>query len=69
VMLFAGSNGYLNIGYDGSIGTSLAGNFLVRSRELFASKGLAARSWMHQTASRWTAISACPPSTRQRFRL
>jgi hypothetical protein len=41
VMLFAGSNGYLNIGYDGSIGTSLAGNFLVRSRELFASKGLA----------------------------
>lgn len=41
VMLFAGGNGYLNIGYDGSIGTNLAGNFLVRSRELFASKGLA----------------------------
>lgn len=41
VMLFAGGNGDLNIGDDGSIGTSLAGNFLVRSRELFASKGLA----------------------------
>jgi hypothetical protein len=41
VMLFAGGDGYLNIGYDGSIGTFLAGNFLVRSRELFASKGLA----------------------------
>jgi hypothetical protein len=41
VMLFAGGNGALKIAANGSIGTDLAQNFLVRSRLLFARSGLA----------------------------
>jgi hypothetical protein len=40
VMLFAGGNGLLNLQPDGSIGTKLAGNFLVRSRDKFVQKNL-----------------------------
>lgn len=39
VMLFAGGNGVLGIQHDGTI-TTLSGNFLVRSRQLFAQAGL-----------------------------
>jgi acetyl esterase/lipase len=38
VILFAGGNGGLQIGEDGNFG-SLRGNFLVRSRQLFADQG------------------------------
>jgi pimeloyl-ACP methyl ester carboxylesterase len=40
VILFAGGNGLLNLQADGSIGTNLSGNFLVRSRQLFVKRGL-----------------------------
>ncbi len=40
VILFAGGDGLLNLQPDGSIGTSLSGNFLVRSRFKFAQKNL-----------------------------
>jgi hypothetical protein len=40
VMLFAGRDGLLSLAYDGTIGTNLSGNFLVRSRLLFVDKGL-----------------------------
>jgi pimeloyl-ACP methyl ester carboxylesterase len=40
VILFAGGNGGTRIGADGSIG-ALRGNFLVRSRDRFAERGLA----------------------------
>lgn len=40
VILFAGGNGLLNIDGNGSIHTGLRGNFLVRSRENFAKRGL-----------------------------
>ena len=40
VMLFAGGNGLLNLSAKGTIGTTLAGNFLVRSRQKFAENGL-----------------------------
>lgn len=39
VILFAGGNGLIQIGLDGSLGRG--GNFLVRSRERFAREGLA----------------------------
>jgi hypothetical protein len=41
VILFAGGNGILNLQPSGAIGTELALNFLIRSRERFASLGLA----------------------------
>ncbi len=41
VMLFSGGNGFLDLTQEGTIGTDLAGNFLVRSRFEFAGKGLA----------------------------
>jgi hypothetical protein len=40
VMLFAGGNGLLNLQPNGSIGTNLAGNFLVRSRDRFVQRNL-----------------------------
>jgi hypothetical protein len=40
VMLFAGGNGLLNLQPNGSIGTNLSGNFLVRSRDRFVQRGL-----------------------------
>lgn len=40
VILFAGGNGLLSLQPDGSIGTDLSGNFLVRSRVKFAQKNL-----------------------------
>ena len=40
VMLFAGGNGLLNLQPNGSIGTNLSGNFLVRSRDKFVQKDL-----------------------------
>jgi len=40
VMLFAGGNGLLNLQPNGSIGTNLSGNFLVRSRDRFVQQGL-----------------------------
>jgi hypothetical protein len=40
VILFAGGNGLLNLQPNGSIGTNLSGNFLVRSRQLFVKHGL-----------------------------
>lgn len=41
VMLFPGADGLLDLSSEGTIGTLLSGNFLVRSRFEFASKGLA----------------------------
>lgn len=41
VILFAGGNGVLALQPSGKIGTDLALNFLIRSRELFAREGLA----------------------------
>ncbi len=41
VILFAGGKGLVNITYDGNIGDDLKNNFLVRSRLLFAQKGVA----------------------------
>jgi hypothetical protein len=41
VILFAGGNGILNLSPAGAIGTDLALNFLIRSRQLFAREGLA----------------------------
>ena len=35
VILFAGGNGLLSLQPNGTIGTNLSGNFLVRSRDLF----------------------------------
>ena len=40
VILFAGGDGLLNLQADGSIGTNLSGNFLVRSRDRFARRNL-----------------------------
>ena len=40
VMLFAGGNGLLNLQSNGTIGTNLSGNFLVRSRDRFVQQGL-----------------------------
>ena len=40
VILFAGGNGRLKLQADGTIGTGLGENFLVRSRSIFAQKGL-----------------------------
>jgi hypothetical protein len=40
VILFAGGNGRLSLQGDGTIGTGLSENFLVRSRSNFAQKGL-----------------------------
>jgi hypothetical protein len=40
VMLFAGGNGLLNLQPNGTIGTNLSGNFLVRSRDRFVQQGL-----------------------------
>jgi len=40
IILFAGGNGLLNLQSDGSIGTNLSGNFLVRSRDRFVNRGL-----------------------------
>jgi len=40
VILFAGGNGLLDLQPDGSIGTNLSGNFLVRSRDRFVKRGL-----------------------------
>src|SRR5262245_65485090 len=40
VILFAGGNGLLDLQPDGSIGTNLSGNFLVRSRDRFVTRGL-----------------------------
>ncbi len=40
VMLFAGGNGLLDLQPNGSIGTNLSGNFLVRSRDRFVEQGL-----------------------------
>ena len=40
VILFAGGNGLLNLQPDGSIGTNLSGNFLVRSRDRFVKRNL-----------------------------
>ena len=39
VILFAGGDGFLNLGLNGTIGTNLAQNFLVRSRFRFANQG------------------------------
>src|SRR5262245_51894782 len=41
VILFAGGNGELALQPSGKIGTDLALNFLISSRELFAQEGLA----------------------------
>jgi hypothetical protein len=40
VILFAGGNGLLDLQPNGAIGTNLAGNFLVRSRDRFVQHGL-----------------------------
>jgi hypothetical protein len=40
VILFAGGNGLLNLQPNGSIGTNLSGNFLVRSRDRFVKRNL-----------------------------
>ena len=40
VILFAGGNGLLDLQANGSIGTNLSGNFLVRSRERFVQRDL-----------------------------
>ena len=40
VILFAGGNGLLNLQPNGSIGTNLSGNFLVRSRDRFVLRNL-----------------------------
>lgn len=40
VILFAGGNSLLNLQPDGSIGTNLSGNFLVRSRDRFVQRNL-----------------------------
>lgn len=40
VMLFAGGNGLLDLQPNGTIGTNLSGNFLIRSRDRFVQQGL-----------------------------
>jgi hypothetical protein len=40
VILYAGGNGLLSLQPNGSIGTTLSGNFLVRSRDLFVQRNL-----------------------------
>jgi len=40
VILFAGGNGLLSLQPNGTIGTNLSGNFLVRSRDLFVQRNL-----------------------------
>jgi hypothetical protein len=40
VVLYAGGNGLLSLQPNGSIGTNLSGNFLVRSRQLFVQRNL-----------------------------